>query len=264
MRSAPKPSTVLREDTPWCSVIIPTLNEAASLPATLAALRRNWPAEGGYEIIVVDGGSDDGTPALAAARGVRVLRSAPGRARQLNAGAAVARGRYFYFLHGDTCVPPSLSRHLRAAARQNLPAACRIRFVPEDNGWVRLFGWLSRFNVSAFRYGDQSLFVSATTFRAVGGYDERHLIGEGNDLARRLRRHAGGFIVLPATVNSSARRYRAFGPVYTQTMYVLIYFLLRLGLSQRRLRAVYDWAFGGATKVGTARKLPSAAHSSQR
>lgn len=256
---------------PWCSVIIPTLNEAAALPATLTALERAWPGRDEYEVIVVDGGSTDGTAELARRWGARTLRAPAGRAGQLNAGARGARGAFLFFLHADTHVPPDLTSHLRAAPppnkvtepKQAIPASFRIRFGQDDNFWLRLFGRLGDWNLSAFRFGDQGLFVAANLFRAVGGYREDHALLEDYELARRLRRRAG-FRILPTAVRSSARRYERHGPVFTQLIYVLIFMLYRCGVSQSRLRAVYDRAFSGGTKVGAARKLPSAVHSNHR
>lgn len=235
------------------------------MPRTLAAVRRIFPPSVCYEIILVDGGSTDETVAIANKAGARVLGGVRGRARQLNLGATHARGRFLYFLHADTRPGTDLYAALRRAAEQNLPACCRIRFVPETT-LVRCYGWLSRLKFTAFRYGDQSLFVQREVFHSVGGYREDHQLLEGNDLVRRLRRATGNFLVLPATVDSSARRYQRFGAVYVQACYVMIYGLYRLGFSQRRLKAIYARCFPGeeATKVGAARKLPSSAHSNQR
>ena len=96
---------------PSVSVIIPTLNEAATLPRLLDALRPS----GADEVIVVDGGSTDGTPALAQVAGASVLSGPRGRGRQLHAGAEAASGEAFLFLHADTLLPPSGVAAVRAA-----------------------------------------------------------------------------------------------------------------------------------------------------
>src|ERR1700681_2843368 len=82
------------------SVVIPALNAATSLPATLASV------SGADEVVVVDGGSDDGTPDLADSLGARVLTASRGRGAQLSAGVAAARGEWLLLLHADTCLEP--------------------------------------------------------------------------------------------------------------------------------------------------------------
>lgn len=231
-------------EAPWCTVIIPTLNEARALPATLAALAACWP-QNPPEIIVADGGSTDGTREIARAAGARVVISAPGRARQLNAGASNATGQWFYFLHADTLPPADLPRHLRAAAQNGTPACFSICFDRQaESWWLSTFARLSAWDVDAFRFGDQSLFVSKAHFFAAGGYREDHQLLEGHELVRRLRRTTGNFSVLDAAVTTSARRYLAHGVVYTQVVFVVIFCLYRVGVGQEFLRRVYRRAFG--------------------
>ena len=237
------------------SVIIPTLNEAAGLPRTL----RSLPDEVD-EVIVADGGSTDGTRRLARAWGAEVVRSPRGRARQLNAGAARASGTVLYFLHADTLAPPRLGRYADACVRTGVPACFRLCFGDHGgNPWLRLFAYLSRYGTDLFRFGDQSLLVLATEFRAVGGYREDHALLEGHDLVRRLRKRRG-FRVHPERVVTSARRYHRHGVLFTQAVFVLIVVLYYLGAGQRSLGRLYRYAFSG-TKVGTTRR-PSADHSS--
>lgn len=229
--------------TPWCSVIIPTLNEEKNLASAIASLRGEW-KEGELEIIVVDGGSTDHTLEVARSQDARIVEVPAGRARQLNAGAKVASGEYLYFLHADTLAPPQLPLHLRAAARKGFPACCPLRFDQQaDSLWLRLFSTLSRWNVDAFRFGDQSLFVHRTDFKLVNGYRENHLLLEGHDLVRRLRRATGGLTIMAGAVTTSARRYRGHGVVFTQLVFMTIYTLYRLGVPQWMLVAVYRRAF---------------------
>lgn len=223
----------------WCSIIIPTLNEAENLPITLSALPTD-----GFELIIVDGGSTDGTQDIARSFGAKVISSAAGRARQLNAGARAATGAWLYFLHADTLAPQNLSSHLRAAAQIGLPCCFAIRFDRENESrLLQLYGYMSRFSVSTFRFGDQSLFISREDFFGSGGYCEDHLLMEGHELAQRATKIAGGFRVLDGSVVTSSRRYLQYGVVFTQLVFVLIVALYYAGVSQRRLVRIYSRAF---------------------
>ncbi|OAV45819.1 hypothetical protein A3850_006340 [Lewinella sp. 4G2] len=233
-----------QSSSPWCSVIIPTLNEAATLPATLEALG-DVQGEGGLEVIVVDGGSEDSTLAVARSYGCSTLLGTRGRARQMNAGAMIAKGPFLWFLHADTIVPPNWESELRDAIDLGLPAAFRLRFDYQKRySPLRLYGYLSRFDLQAFRFGDQSLLVASADFKSVGGFDEGMELLEDNDLIRRLKQHCGGFHLLGATVTTSARKYRKHGVVYTQLVFVGLYLAYRLGAKNDRLLGWYRRAFG--------------------
>lgn len=181
-----------------------------------------------HEIIIVDGGSKDGSYELAQKIADRVLITAAGRAHQLNAGARYGQGEYLYFLHADCRPPEQLGGWLEYMSAQQLTAGCfRLCFTPST--WLlRQFSYCSRYDIDAFRYGDQSLLVLSTSFAAVGGYNEKLPLMEGNDIVRRLKR-AGRFRVLPDQILTSSRKYQQYGVFYLQAVYVAIYLLNRLG-----------------------------------
>jgi rSAM/selenodomain-associated transferase 2 len=228
---------VPRDPTPtpayYCSVIIPTLNEAAQLPTTLRRLTETMTED--CEIIIVDGGSTDDTTGIARRSGARVIDCTRGRALQMNAGARVARGENLYFLHADTLPPTDWLERLKAHG--NLPCCFRLKFMSQSP-LLRLYGWFTRFDVDAFRFGDQSLWVRKVDFEAVGGFPEWQLL-EDNYLVRRLRERTGGFRILDASVTTSPRKYVRNGFAYTQAVYVLLYTLYRLGAGQRLLVGIY-------------------------
>jgi rSAM/selenodomain-associated transferase 2 len=219
-------------------VIIPTLNEAGQIERTLARLTATLPTDLVTEIILVDGGSTDQTVALARNFPVTVVHGTCGRARQMNLGARHARGDSLYFLHADTLVPEDWWRCCRDG--NGYPGCFRLRFSGQQDRFpLRLYAWFTRFDLNAFRFGDQSLWVRSVDFRAVGGFrDDWHLL-EDNDLVRRLRGFRGGFRVYRRAVTTSDRKYRANGFVYTQVVYTLLYVLYRLGAGQRRLLRLY-------------------------
>jgi rSAM/selenodomain-associated transferase 2 len=185
------------------TVVIPTLNEAEEIEDAVAAVR-----DGVEQVIVVDGGSSDDTVALARVAGARVCVSAgANRATALNTGAALARSDAVYFVHADCRPPPGFADDIRAALEDGAGAGCfRMRF-DSDHWLLRLSGWLTRVDVSLFRFGDQSLFVRRDVLRSAGGFDEALPVMEDQDLVRRLRRRVR-FVILPRSVTTSAREYR--------------------------------------------------------
>lgn len=173
----------------WLSVVVPVLDEAGAIASRLQALQPL--RQRGAEVIVVDGGSTDGTPAQAAPWADRVLSAPRGRAAQMNAGADVARGRVLLFLHADTTLPPEADRCVAEA----LAAGARWgRFDVRIEGRHVLLPLVAalmnrRSRWTGMATGDQALFVEIRLFRSVGGFAALPLM-EDLDLSRRLRRIA--------------------------------------------------------------------------
>ena len=226
------------EDDP-ISVIIPTLNEAAVLEETLRCLR----GAATLETIVVDAGSEDGTVGLAAAHGARIIRAAKCRARQMNAGAAVATGPLLLFLHADTRLPEGFEEHIRNALRQPGVVAGAFELgIDSAMRSLRIIETVANLRARYLHmpYGDQGLFVRAGVFHNVGGFPDFPLM-EDFELLRRLRR-CGRVVVVRARVATSPRRWQRLGPwrtTWTNQMIVLGYYL---GVSPSRLA---NWYGGG-------------------
>ncbi len=190
------------------SVIIPTLNEQSRIGRALACA-----AEPDVERIVVDAGSNDGTPDAARRSGAeRVLQSAPGRARQLAAGCRAAKGDILLFLHADTRLEPGWSRAVRRALDEPRVAggAFRLRFDAAGAG----YRWLERAvalrtRLGRLPYGDQALFVRRRVLDAAGGIAPVPIF-EDLDLVRAIRAH-GQLALLEEPVWTSARRYERNG-----------------------------------------------------
>ncbi|MDP1904784.1 MAG: TIGR04283 family arsenosugar biosynthesis glycosyltransferase [Pseudomonadota bacterium] len=190
------------------SLIIPVLDEADAIAATLASLQPLRAV--GHEVIVVDGGSTDATVARAEPLADRVLTAPRGRARQMNAGAAVARGDVLVFLHADTRLPEHAVSAIRAALRHRLWG--RFDVDIEGRAWmlrvVAAFMNL-RSRLTGIATGDQTLFISRTAFAAVGGYPEQPLM-EDIELSKHLKK-LGPPACPRERVVTSGRRWEANG-----------------------------------------------------
>jgi rSAM/selenodomain-associated transferase 2 len=221
---------------PTVSVIIPTLDEAAVLAATLEQARQ----PGVREIIVVDGGSVDQTPAIGARSADRVLSAPRGRAAQMNAGAACARGDVLLFLHADTLVPAGFAEAIIAACRD--PAVVGGRFdvdLEPSSPLIRLTGALMnhRSRLTGISTGDQAIFIRREVFAQLGGYADVPLM-EDIDLSRRMKR-AGRIACLRQRVTTSARRWLCDGVVHTILRMWTLRFLYFAGVPPETLARFY-------------------------
>lgn len=220
------------------SVVIPIVNEAARLPALLRVLAGES-AIG--EVIVVDGASDDGGPAVARAFGAQVLTTERSRGAQLNAGAAMASGDVLWFLHADSRPSPGCVAAISDAldADPEVVGGNFRLFFDGDDGFSRwldgFYGWIRR---HGFYYGDSGVFVRRKTYDALGGIQALALM-EDYDFNRRLER-AGRTVCLcqPAMVTSS-RRFRGRHPVAIVSGWLLIHALFHCGVDPARLARLY-------------------------
>jgi rSAM/selenodomain-associated transferase 2 len=224
---------------PRVSVIVPILDEEKLLPA---ALRRLGELAGVYEVIVVDGGSRDRGPDLAASwPGVTLVRAPRGRATQANAGARRARGEVLLFLHVDVTLPPDATAWVTRALRDDAVVAGAFRTWTEAEVprpfWSPLLHLADmRSRYTGLPYGDQAMFVRAAVFHSVGGFPEVPLM-EDLELSRRLRR-AGRIATVPASVRVSGRRFVA-RPIFYLVVMNLFPLLYRLGISPTTLNRIY-------------------------
>lgn len=216
------------------SVVIPALDEAGEIEATL---RSAVSQAGPVEVLVVDGGSTDGTVALAAPH-ARVLRSERGRARQMNAGAAEASGTVLLFLHADTRLPVgALDAVRRALADPGAVGGCFRPTFDLGGAWMRLWslgGWM---RWHRFAFGDRATFVRRSAFEAVGGFPDQPMF-EDLELVRRVRR-LGRFAFLDEAVATSARRFRRNGALGQQARNTALWLGWAAGLSPHRLKRFY-------------------------
>ncbi len=195
------------------SIVVPALNEAPRV----GALARRLQAVAPYaEVVLVDGGSDDGTPAAARAAGLRVIEGAGrGRAVQMNAGAAATSGDQLIFLHADTALPVGVSRWVADTLADPDVAlgAFALRLDRRTPALIAVeWGIALRCRLARLPYGDQALFLRRATFDALGGFRPGPL--EDPDLVRRAAR-LGRIVVRPEHVVTSARRWEEHGALRT-------------------------------------------------
>lgn len=217
-------------------VVIPTLNAAATLAATLAALPE------GAAVIVSDGGSTDATCDVARAAGCRIVAGPRGRGRQLAAGAEVAARPWRLFLHADTVVLPqgwtAIARHM--ARPDGAGFAASLRLAIDDRAWQarvieRAVAW--RVRHFGMAYGDQGLLIHRDLYAAIGGYADLPLM-EDVEIMRRLGRKR--LAVLDGEVRTSARRWRRRGWIGQTALNLTCVSLYRLGVPAERIARLYD------------------------
>jgi rSAM/selenodomain-associated transferase 2 len=219
------------------SVIVPTLNEAAQLEATLAPLQCARASD--IEILVVDGGSADGTRELATALADRVLAVEPGRARQMNAGARAARGEALLFLHADTRLPAGAPAAVAAALGQGAHWGRFDVHISGRHPLLKVIAWFmnARSRLTGIATGDQALFVSRQAFDAVGGFPDQPLM-EDIELCARLKRLAPP-ACLALRVATSGRRWERHGVLRTVALMWWLRARYFLGASPEAIHRAY-------------------------
>lgn len=220
------------------SVIVPVLNGAASLPATLASLEAERRSGLVGEIVVVDGGSTDASPDRAAEAGARIVSAPRGRGGQLAVGAGQARGDWLMFLHADTRLAPGWGEAVRDFIASGGEAGY-FRFALDDDGprakrLERMVAWRNR--VFALPYGDQGLLVSRAAYERIGGFRPLPLF-EDVDIVRRLGR--GNLRLLDARAVTSADKWRRGGYLRRSARNLFCLSLYLLGLPPAFIERIY-------------------------
>jgi rSAM/selenodomain-associated transferase 2 len=197
------------------TIIVPVLNEAAIIATALAALA---PLRArGAEVIVVDGGSHDGTPRLAEPLADRVLSAPRGRGAPLNAGAAAASGDAFLFLHADTTLPDNADQLIEAGLAERAWGRFDVRIAGQHKLLAviaRMINWRSR--ATGIASGDQAIFVSRAAFLAVGGFPDLPLM-EDLAISKRLKRLCRPYCI-GTPVITSGRRWEHNGVLRTTVL----------------------------------------------
>ncbi len=227
------------------SIIIPILNEAATIGTLLSHLITYASTlDNLQEIIIVDGGSIDGSQDLIKSLShkndieVTLVSSEKGRAKQLNTGAKVAKGKILYFLHADSYPPKDYDQYIIEEVEKSNNAGCfRMKF-DSNHWWLRFLGWLTQFESKRCRGGDQSQFITKQLFKDINGYDESYIVYEDNDLVDRLFA-INTFVIIPKYVITSARKYREVGVWRLQYHFLNIHMRRWMGSSSEDLYRYY-------------------------
>ncbi|MCZ4408381.1 TIGR04283 family arsenosugar biosynthesis glycosyltransferase [Cryomorphaceae bacterium 1068] len=220
------------------SIIIPVLNEASTIEKIVKFLFEVVLQEMVAEIILVDGGSTDGSlEMMRKIGGVVVVQSEKGRALQLNAGAAIAKGEILYFLHADSFPPKGFEQMI---VQSKAESGCfRLRFDPANSLWLRLAPWFTKFDSFLFRGGDQSLFIEREVFESLGGFDERYKIYEDVEFINRIKRKHD-FEILNDYVVTSSRRFQENGTMRLYFHFAVIHLKALMGKDPASLSVYYE------------------------
>ncbi|MEH2094699.1 TIGR04283 family arsenosugar biosynthesis glycosyltransferase [Nostoc sp.] len=218
------------------SIIIAAINEARNIKETIATTQSRL----NIEVILVDGGSQDDTVAIAQSLGVKVISSSPGRAVQMNAGAVTSGGEILLFLHADTRLPTGFDEMICTALQQpgTVAGAFNLRIDAPllSLRWVELgVKWRSHF--CQMPYGDQAIFLTKESFQQIGGFPELPIM-EDFELIRRLKT-IGRIVIISTPVITSARRWLQKGVFKTTLLNQLVIIAYLLGVSPERIRTWY-------------------------
>ena len=254
------------------SIIIPVLNEADNIGNLMQHLTENSNAKNISDVIVVDGGSTDGTQDVmnkfvssrdseptdelhqdhdtlvltkkvlkksSTLTEIKLITSAKGRAKQMNFGAKHAKGNILYFLHADTFPPKDFDQHIISQVSKGNEAGCFRMQFDSNHWWLRLASWLTQFSWRACRGGDQSQFITRALFDEIGGYDENYVIYEDNILINELYERKA-FVVINEKIRTSARLYKKVGVWKLQYHFWAIYVKHWFGASADEMLAYYQ------------------------
>lgn len=221
---------------PRLSVIIPTLNEATHIDRVLEDVLQGE----ALEVIVADGGSSDSTVEQASALGARIHQGLPGRARQMNQGAALARGTIFFFVHADSRLPAGFDRVIRRElAAANVAAGAFSLGIDAASKKIRIVEYWAnlRSHYLGLPYGDQGMYIRAALFHRCGGFPELPIM-EDFAMMRHLRK-TGRIVTAPERIHTSSRRWRRMGVLRTTLINQAIIAGFLLGASAERLSRWY-------------------------
>ena len=223
---------------PEISIIVPVFNEINFINDFISHLKSTCQTP--QEIIIVDGGSTDGTrQLLESLTDISVFQTKTGRANQMNFGAKIAKTSLLYFVHVDSILPQNFDTLILNSYKKKKVAGCfRLKF-DKANWLLKLAAAGSKWNHLLCRGGDQSLFVSKNKFDMLNGFDPRYKVCEDIEFIKKLYKNKC-FIVLPQTLTTSSRRFYKNGIIYLLFHFGVLHFLHYLGVKPMFLNKYYS------------------------
>ena len=222
------------------SIVIPVLHESDRINSLIENIE-GLTGDGGHEVIVVDGSPTKDTIRAIDNENIIKLISLKGRARQMNAGASIAKGEILIFLHADTELPCNALKTINSAMAQGryVGGAFELGIDSHKVEFKILARWASlRCRLTGIPYGDQAIFIKRDYFHSLGGYRDIPLM-EDVELMRRIKRKGDKIRIVPEQVKTSPRRWEEEGFVYVTARNTFLFFSYIFGVSPEKLAPFY-------------------------
>jgi rSAM/selenodomain-associated transferase 2 len=231
---------VLNPNAPWCSLIIPVLDETALINTTIEHLH-NLEENDELEIIVVDGDPEGKTLSAITHDDVRKRISSMGRGKQMNEGAAIASGGILLFLHVDTALPLDALKLIAAAMQKTTYVAGAFDLgIKSERSVFRVIEFAAslRSRITRIPFGDQAVFIRKEYFDVIGGFKEIPIM-EDVEIMQRIKKRGDKIVILPQKTFTSSRRWEAEGILYGTLRNWVLQILYFFGISPRKLSRFY-------------------------
>lgn len=231
---------VLNPNVPWCSLIIPVLDETALINTTIEHLH-NLEENDELEIIVVDGDPEGKTLHAITYGDVRKTTSPRGRGKQMNEGASIASGSILLFLHADTALPPDALKLIAAAMQKTTYVAGAFDLgIKSERPVFRVIEFAAslRSRITRIPFGDQAVFIRKEYFDVIGGFKEIPIM-EDVEIMQGIKKRGDKIVILPHKTFTSSRRWEAEGILYSTLRNWVLQILYFFGISPHKLSRFY-------------------------
>ena len=228
------------------SVIVPCLDEVHQIPALMRVLKHAGERfEGTWELLIVDGGSIDGTQSLCASiEEARFISSQPSRAIQMNLAAKQAKGSMLYFVHADTRPPMDCFNGIWDAFQSGSKIGGYAFEMDSQRRMLAFNSYMTTFNVMSTRGGDQTVFIDKTLFETLGGFSESMKIMEEYDLLKKAKSHGERYHLLEGQTIVSARKYEGRSWLKVQLANTVAMLMWRAGVDSEKIKKRYKKMLG--------------------